>query len=171
MPADAGWGRGNRPVINVSWNDTQQYISWLNRKTGKQYRLPTEAEWEYAARAGTTTAYYWSPDVGSNHANCNRCGSRWDNRETSPVGAFDPNRFGLYDMAGNVLQWTQDCYNDSYIGAPSDGSAWASGDCGRRVLRGGSWDLGPRDVRVAYRFRYGATFAYNLIGFRLARTP
>ncbi len=106
QPPDNSWGRGNRPVINVSWNDAQTYIQWLSHKTGKSYRLPSEEEWEIAARAGTTTEYYWGNDVGHNNANCDGCGSEWDNRKTAPVGSFKPNAFGLYDMMGNVWQWT-----------------------------------------------------------------
>ena len=104
--------------------------------TGKDYRLLTEAEWEYAARAGTTTRYVWGAEIGVGNANCNGCGSGWDNRETAPVGSFAPNAFGLYDMAGNVWKWTQDCFHENYREAPSDGSEWSGGDCGRRDLRG-----------------------------------
>jgi formylglycine-generating enzyme required for sulfatase activity len=120
--------------------------------TGKPYRLLTEAEWEYAARAGTTTAYFWGDEIGKGNANCNGCGSEWDARKTSPVGSFKPNKFGLYDMAGNVWQWVQDCYHDDYKGAPTDGSAWTSGDCSRRVVRGGSSGNSPQDLRAAIRF-------------------
>jgi formylglycine-generating enzyme required for sulfatase activity len=101
---DAGWGRGTRPVIYVSWGDAQTYVAWLSRMTGKAYRLLNEAEWEYAARAGSTTAYFWGEEFGKDHANCNGCGSQWDNRQTSPVESFKPNEFGLHDMAGNVWQ-------------------------------------------------------------------
>jgi formylglycine-generating enzyme required for sulfatase activity len=169
-PSDSGWGRGRRPVINVSWNDAQEYVRWLRMKTGQKYRLPTEAEWEFAARAGTTTAYYWGNEIGVEHANCDTCGSQWDNKQTAPVGSFDHNPSGLYDMLGNVWQWTQDCANDNYGGAPTDGSAWKSGDCGRRVLRGGSWNDDPRYVRAAIRDRVYATDTLNYVGFRLART-
>ena len=137
-PDDKGWGRGNRPVINVSWDDIQGFIDWLNSKTDGNFRLPTEAEWEYAARAGSTTKYSWGNSIGSNRANCNDdCGDRWNN--TAPVGSFSANAWGLHDLHGNVWEWVQDCSNDSYVGAPTDGSAWTSGDCGLRVIRGGSW--------------------------------
>jgi len=109
QPSDNGWGRGNRPVINVSWDDAQNYIQWLSHKTGKAYRLPSEQEWEIAARAGTTSDYYWGNDIGRNHANCDGCGSEWDNKKTAPVGSFKPNAFGLYDMMGNVWEWTGTC--------------------------------------------------------------
>ncbi len=116
--ADSGYGRDTKPVINVSWDDAQTYVAWLSKMTGQTYRLLTEAEWEYAARAGTTTAYYWGDDIGKNNANCNGCGSEWDAKQTSPVGSFKPNAFGLYDMAGNVWQWVQDCYHDRYNEQP-----------------------------------------------------
>ena len=137
--ADRGWGRGLRPVINVSWDDAQEYVEWLSSQTGATYRLPSEAEWEYAARAGTATKYHWGNDVGANRANCGGCGSQWDIKQTAPAGSFAPNRFGLYDMHGNVWEWAQDCWNSSYAGAPSDGSPRLQGECGVRVLRGGSW--------------------------------
>ena len=138
--SDEGWGRGRRPVINVSWEDAVAYTRWLSEQTGERYRLPTEAEWEYAARAGTATAYSWGNGIGRNRANCDGCGSQWDNRQTAPVGSFGPNGWGLHDLHGNVWEWVQDCWNESYRGAPADGSAWESGDCSLRVLRGGSWD-------------------------------
>lgn len=140
LPNDRGWGRGKRPVINVSWNDAQDYVQWLSKQTGKKYRLPTEAEWEYAARAGSQTRYWWGDDIGQNNAVCDGCGSEWDNKKTAPVGSFKPNTFGLYDTAGNVLEWTQDCWHGYYNNAPSDGSAWqdkGAGDCSRRLVRGG----------------------------------
>jgi formylglycine-generating enzyme required for sulfatase activity len=139
LPNDGGWGRGSRPVINVSWDDAQAYVKWLSSKTGTAFRLPTEAEWEYAARAGTTTKYSWGNEIGRNNAVCNGCGSQWDGKQTAPVGQFRANAFGLYDMHGNVWEWTEDCYNGSYQGAPSTGAAWTSGNCTYRVLRGGSW--------------------------------
>ena len=170
-PSDEGWGRGSRPVINVIWKDiTEQFIPWLNKTTGKRYRLPTEAEWEYAARAGSETKYSWGNSIGRNKANCNGCGSRWDNSKTAPVASFATNGFGLYDMHGNVWEWTQDCWNDSYRGAPSDGSAWLSGNCSRRVLRGGSWISNPYSLRSANRYDYTAGGRYINNGFRLART-
>ncbi len=148
-----GFGRGQQPVINVSWDDAQRYVAWLSRITGKQYRLLTEAEWEYAARADSTTAYHWGDDIGKGNANCNGCGSEWDGKQTSPVGSFKANAFGLYDMVGNISEWVQDCYHDNFNGAPADGSAWTNGDCDFRVLRGGSWDKNPRFLRAADRDR------------------
>lgn len=113
-PDDSGWGRGRQPVINVSWADAQEYAIWLVRRTGKPYRLLTEAEWEYAARAGSAVHYWWGNDAGHGEANCYDCGSRWDGRQAAPVGRFSPNPFGLYDMHGNVLEWVEDCYHYGY---------------------------------------------------------
>ena len=169
-PEDEGWGRGNRPVINVSWEDAQAYVSWLSEQTGAPYRLPSEAEWEYSARAGSRTKYSWGNDIGRNRANCYSCGSRWDGDRTAPVGSFSANAFGLYDMHGNVWEWVEDCSNDSYVGAPSNGSAWRRGECSGRVLRGGSWFINPRFLRSAYRYGLATGFRYVYNGFRVART-
>jgi len=167
---DQGWGRGHRPVINVSWDDAKAYLAWVAKKTGKPYRLLTEAEYEYAARAGTTTAYPWGSAIGKNNANCDGCGSQWDNKQTAPVGSFAANGFGLYDMVGNVWAWTEDCYHDSYNGAPTDGSAWNRGDCGRRVLRGGAWYFDPQVLRSAFRGGDPYDVRAGYIGFRVGRT-
>ena len=169
-PGDGGWGRGRSPVLNVSWDDAKAYVRWLSGKTGEEYRLLSEAEWEYVARAGTTTRYWWGDDVGRSRANCGDCGSRWDYGQTAPVGSFPANPFGLHDVHGNVYEWVEDCYNDSYYGAPSDGSAWESGDCSWRVVRGGSWFLTPRYLRSAYRLRHTTGDRYLFAGFRVART-
>ncbi len=169
-PGDYGWGRGSRPVVDVSWEDAKSYVSWLSGETGEVYRLPSESEWEYAARSGTVTKYSWGNEIGQNRANCDGCGSRWDDEQTAPVGSFGPNEFGLHDMHGNVWEWVEDCGNDSYDGAPSDGAAWASGDCAKRVLRGGSWSGTPRLLRSAVRNRYTSSIRNYFIGFRVART-
>ena len=170
-PRDEGWGRGSRPVINVSWDDARAYVNWLTRKTGKSYRLLSESEWEYAARGGTQTRYSWGDDVGYNRANCNGCGSRWDSEMTAPVGSFSANEFGLYDMHGNVWEWTQDCWNGgSYTGAPKDGRAWKSGSCFVHYFRGGSWDYEPWFLRAAIRNRFTTGYRFSFIGFRVART-
>jgi formylglycine-generating enzyme required for sulfatase activity len=139
--------------------------------TGKTYRLLSEAQWEYAARAGTTTAYYWGDEVGEGNANCSHCGSEWDGLRTSPVGSFKPNAFGLYDMAGNVWQWVEDCDHVNYKGAPNDGSAWTS-QCipDRRVVRGGSWLNIPPDSRSAVRSDWPAAARNGRLGFRVERT-
>ena len=167
---DEGWGRGQRPVINVSWSDATEYVAWLSSQTGAEYRLPSEAEWEYAARAGSATKYSWGNEIGSNRANCgwDYCGDQW--AYTAPVGSFAPNAFGLHDMHGNVFEWVQDCLSASYAGAPVDGSAWPSGDCSERVLRGGSWLDFPRYLRAAYRYRYPSGYGFSYLGFRVART-
>jgi formylglycine-generating enzyme required for sulfatase activity len=167
--SDLTFGRNSKPLINVTWNDAQQYVTWLARMTGKPYRLLTEAEWEYAARAGTTTAYYWGNEIGKGNANCIGCGSKWDSLETSPVGSFPPNAFGLYDMAGDVWQWVEDCYHDDYNGAPSDGSSWTGGDCSRRVVRGGSWLINPDLLRSAFRVGDTSVDRNTDLGFRIGR--
>jgi len=166
---DSGMGRDTKPAITVSWDDAQQYVAWLSKMTGRSYRLLTEAEWEYAARAGTTTAYYWGDEIGKGNANCMGCGSE-ENKQTSPVGSFPANPFGLYDMAGNVWQWVQDCYSRNYDQAPTDGSASTGQDCTYRVARGGTWNLGPEYVRSAVRFRYASNYQALNRGFRVART-
>jgi len=168
-PGDQGWGRDKRPVIYVSWNDAFAYAEWLSEQTGKRYRLPSEAEWEYAVRAGTETAYWWGNEVGRNRANCDGCGSEWDNTSTSPVDAFKPNPFGLHDMVGNVWEWVEDCWHGNYEGAPTDGAPWTSGECKSRVLRGGSWNDVPRYVRSANRFRNWPAWRDFNVGFRLAQ--
>lgn len=181
------------PVVCVTWQDAQAYVRWLNRKlglggpdgSGGPYRLPSEAEWEYAARAGTQTAYWWGNEVGTGHAWCDGCDEfkarltaehpfvapppslRHDH--TVVVGAFPANPFGLYDMPGNVLQWTEDCWNANYAGAPGDGSAWLSGDCGRRVVRGASWHSLPWTARPAARTPNKTDSTWNDIGFRVAK--
>ena len=160
------------PVEMVGWNDAQEFIGRLNaRGGGNRYRLPTEAEWEYAARSGTTTGYWWGNEIGDNRANCNGCGSQWD-RETAPVGSFAVNAWGLHDVHGNVWEWVEDCWHGNYEGAPGDGSAWtSSGDCSRRVLRGGSWFDLPRSLRAALRIRVDVGLRDDSVGFRVARTP
>lgn len=169
---DYGFGQGTQPVIDVSWNDAQQYVAWLSRMTGQPYRLPTEAEWEYAARAGTKTAFFWGDEIdsGSDNANCNGCGSAWDLRKTSPVGSFKPNAFGLYDMVGNVWQWTQDCYHANYNDASADGSALIGGDCALHTVRGSAWNRSPHPVRLATRVGHAASSRIGNTGMRIART-
>ena len=170
---DSGLGRGRRPAINVSWDDAQSYIRWLSDITGKSYRLLSESEHEYAARGGSETAYPWGNDItlnGKPMANCIGCGGQWDNKQTTEVGSFPPNRFGLYDMVGNVWQWTHDCWNESYEGAPTDGSPWTSGDCSRRVVRGGSWHLNSGYLRSADRGKGISRDRASFLGFRVART-
>ncbi len=177
-PEDKGWGRGERPVINVSWDDAQQYIQWLNRTSGKPYRLPSEAEWEYAARAGTSTPFSTGHCINTSQANYdgdydyNDCGAKTgtDLNKTQPVGSYPANPWGLHDLHGNVWEWVEDCWNDNYQGAPTDGSAWRHGNCQRRVRRGGSWNDYPWSLRSADRRRLGTGGRGNYLGFRLART-
>lgn len=181
-PQDEGWGRGKRPVINVNREDALGYVRWLNDKLRSSeqdmesstdpgpYRLLSEAEWEYAARAGTTTTYYWGDMHGIGNANCDGCGSQWDNKETAPVGSFAPNPLGLYDMAGNVLQWIEDCYHENYTGAPANGAAWTKGNCYARVLRGGSWYNSTYYLRSANRYSAYPDFRGRNVGFRVAKT-
>ena len=185
-PGDEGWGRDRRPVINVSWDDAQGYVRWLSGETGEDYRLLTEAEWEYVARAGTQTARYWGEgesgqcrngngydstahaEIASEYSEPVACSD--GHERTAPVGSFQPNSLGLYDVPGNVWEWTQDCWKDEYSGAPTDGSAWQSGDCSIRVLRGGSWSNGPGDLRSAFRYRDSAGDRLHSFGFRVSRT-
>ena len=166
---DGGWGRGRLPVMRVSWNDASDYAAWLSAQTGESYRLLSEAEWEYVARAGSATKYSWGNSIGSNRANCYGCGSQWDYEQTAPAGSFEPNAFGLYDVHGNVYEWVEDCWNGSYEGAPADGSAWTRGDCERRVVRGGAWDDFPDDLRIALRVGTPADRSDGYYGFRVAR--
>jgi len=181
-PNDQGWGRGKRPAINVSWDDASQYVAWLSSKTGRPtYRLLTEVEWEYAARAGTSafaphTPFATGATISTDQANYNGdhlygIGKIGVNRgKTIEVGTFPANAFGLHDMHGNVSEWVQDCYNDTYNGAPMDASAVTSGDCGLRVLRGGSWIGSPRALRSAYRYKGRTDFRRSDTGFRVARS-
>jgi formylglycine-generating enzyme required for sulfatase activity len=168
QPDDRGWGRGDRPVINVSFDDAKDFTKWLSQKTGQTYRLPSEAEWEYAARAETTTAYWWGRDVGSRQANCRECNTG-SGQQTSPVGSYKANAFGLYDTAGSAAEWVEDCWNDNYRSAPKDGSAWTAGQCRLRVLRGGAYDSQAKSVRSSARFRYDTDVRHPASGFRVVR--
>ncbi len=169
-PDDQGWGRGRRPVINVSWEDAQAYVAWLGDQTGERYRLPTDAEWEYAARGGTGTRFWWGDEVGAGHANCAQCGSLWDGEKTARVGKFPPNPFGLHDTAGNVFEWVADCWHDAFAEAPADGSALEKAQgCGKRVIRGGAWSFPPAEMRSANRWRDFPSRHSDDTGFRVAR--
>jgi formylglycine-generating enzyme required for sulfatase activity len=167
-PDDRGWGKGNRPVINLSWVDAKDFVAWLSEKSGKTYRLPSEAEWEYAARGGTKTKFWWGRDIGDHHANCQGCNTG-SAAETLPVGSFKPNPYGVYDTSGNVAEWVEDCWHDSYRGAPPNGAAWTNGQCELRVLRGGAFDSQPGLVASAARFRYDYDVRYPANGFRVVR--
>ena len=176
-PADQGWGRGSRPVINVTWEDAQAYVAWLGRKLGRTCRLPSEAEWEYACRAGTKKEYALPADEGGSDdirskgfANCSDCGSEWDGLQTAPVGSFPPNPFGLQDMHGNVWEWVEDCWHENYQDAPDDGRAWLvenGGDCSLRVFRGGSWNLPQGEARCDFRVRLYPDHRSGNLGFRV----
>ena len=156
------------PVEEVSWKEAQKFVKKLSAKTGKNYRLPSEAEWEYAARAGSTTVFSFGNDEKQ------LAEYAWfvqnSGVKTQPVGLKKPNAFGLYDMHGNVWEWTQDCWNKNYSKAPKDGSAWTTGGCSLRVVRGGSWIINPSSLRSAIRFWNSAAFRFYLNGFRVART-
>ncbi len=159
------------PAVMISWNDANDYAEWLSRRTGQHYRLATEAEWEYAARGGTQTRYWWGADIGTGNANCGMCRSGWDGRSTSPVGSFKANPFGLYDMLGDVYQWVADCYAWDYRRASDEASTPVdSADCRTRVLRGGSWMSNPDDLRAAARFQLDVAARQDVVGFRVVRT-
>ena len=181
MDGKVSGGRGRRPVIRVSWDDVQTYIIWMSEKTGKTYRLLSEAEWEYVTRAGSETLWNWGneynrgysrgevgPDARANFG-CNICGNPWFD-ETAPVGSFEANAFGLHDVHGNVWEWVQDCWNGTYAGAPADGSAWEQGDCEKRVLRGGNWLSGSDSLRSSARGSNSTGSQHYGVGFRVARS-
>ncbi len=171
-PNDYGWGRERTPVIDVSWDDTAEYVKWLSQKTGQVYRLPTEAEWEYAARGGTSSSFWWGREKGAGNANCSDCaaaGGAATKPKLSKGGSFQPNPYGIYDTSGNAAEWVQDCWNDNYKGAPSDGSAWLDGNCRQRVLRGGSFGSKAQSARSSARFRYDSDVRYYANGFRVVR--
>ncbi|MXV96136.1 MAG: formylglycine-generating enzyme family protein [Gemmatimonadetes bacterium] len=184
-PSDQGWGRGRRPVVWVNWEDAWLYADWLAEQTGEQYRLLSEAEWEYVARAGTRTARYWGETDreqcqyangydANGHAEHGFArelvGCRDRQPNSAPVGSYRPNGLGVFDILGNVREWVDDCANGSYEGAPTDGSSWYRGDCTRRITRGGSWLHDPSELRSAYRRGSKAEFRNFALGFRVART-
>ena len=173
-PDDEGWGRGRRPVVNVSLGDVWGYVEWLSGHTGEEYRPLSEAEWEYVARAGTETARYWGE---SEFGQCRYANGDGDDvpcadghEYTAPVGSYWPNAFGLYDVLGNVMEWTVGCRTTSYSGAPADGSTWHDGDCSIHGLRGGSWNNNPRNLRSAARLWARSGHEASIFGFRVART-
>jgi formylglycine-generating enzyme required for sulfatase activity len=169
LPKDFGWGRRNRPVVGVSWSDTRAYASWLSRETGRAYRLPSEAEWEYAARAGGRGSYWWGFGLEPNRAVCFDCGSAFDARSTAPVGSFSPSPFGLYDTAGNVMEWVADCYVAGYRDAPADGTPRLDGGCAARVARGGAFNKPASSMRTYFRARFAPETRLDMLGFRIAR--
>ena len=154
---------------NVSWQDAQQYVAWLSRKTGRIYRLPSEAEWEYAARAGSQQAFWWGDEAGGDHANCKGCGGDWNKKTPAPIGSYDANGFGFHDMNGGVAEWTGDCWFRTHKDAPSDGAVREEVGCSERVLRGGSWRDGADAIRATSRQPYEDNLPYVVNGFRVAR--
>jgi formylglycine-generating enzyme required for sulfatase activity/TRAP-type uncharacterized transport system substrate-binding protein len=168
--ADIAQGADDAPVTNVSWDDAQRFVGWLAKVTKEPYRLPSEAEWEYAARAGTETRYWWGNEVLRGMADCKGCGAAYDPRHVLKVGAFPPNPFGLHDMAGTVAEWVADCWHRNYRGAPGESAAWVGGDCEQHVLRGGSWQNDPSELRAASRDAYDGSVRYVTHGFRPARS-
>ncbi|BCU06330.1 formylglycine-generating enzyme family protein [Allochromatium tepidum] len=171
LPSDQGWGRDMRPVVGVSWEEARDYAAWLAQQTGRGYRLPSEAEWEFAARAGTTTPFWWGQSAGSNRTVCFDCGSQWDKRSTAPVMSFPANPFGLYETAGNAMEWVADCYRARYEGAPDDGRALLAGDCSNRVARGGAFNKPAESMRAFVRAHFAPDVKLNMLGFRVARDP
>lgn len=168
-PDDSEWGRGRHPVINVSWEDAVAYVDWLSRQTRHYYRLPTDTEWEYAARGGTDSRFWWGDEPGIARANCEGCGSLWDGDQTTRVGKFPPNPFGLHDTAGNVFEWVADCYHNSLAGLPVNGAAFDKPGCGKRVIRGGAWSFPAREARSANRWRDFPSRHSDDTGFRIVR--
>jgi len=168
-PARSGVNPKTYPVVDVSWQDAQDYAAWLSRKSGKKYALPTEAQWEYAARAGSTQNFWWGRDIGHGNAHCQGCGSPAAMRKAAPIGSFAANPWGLHDTTGNVAEWTLDCFNKNYTGAPADGSAWQDGDCSKRVVRGGSFSNTGSSSTNTRREKYPAGTKLTHIGFRVVR--
>jgi formylglycine-generating enzyme required for sulfatase activity len=169
-PADKGWGRGNRPVINISWQDANNFAAWLSDKTGKSFRLPSESEWEYAARGGTTTFYWWGDKMIENIANYRKAGTEWEG-QTAPVGSFAASPYGLHDTTGNVNEWVLDNYNETYEKTPTDGSPNLSGDASTKMERGGGWTFMPDDISPIARCWSIANRGYDEVGFRLLMEP
>ena len=169
FPNDNGWGREKRPVINVDWNDAYAYTKWLTSQTGHQYRLPSEREWEYAAKAGSETFYWWGYEVGKNKANCGVCGSAWDGKKTAPVGKFKSNAFELYDTVGNVMEWTISCYRTTYLDAPLLGNRWPGGNCSRRVARSSSYQTYVNNLHTTKRNHFNPKTRIKTLGFRVVR--
>ncbi len=159
----------NTPVRDVSWDDAQQYVKWLSQVSGKEYRLPTEAEWEFAARGGTSTRYWWGEQMLPGNANCKACGEPWSQEGPAPVGSFTANPYGLHDMNGSVWEWVSDCWHNSYKGAPTNGRSWDTPNCRDRVIRGGSWRDDASYMLSSTRFKYAASVRYSQNGFRVAR--
>ena len=168
-PPDRGWGRGKRPVINILLQEIVGYLSWLTKKTGHIYRLPSESEWEYAARAGSQTEFSWGDEMRIGAANCRGCGTEWSGLKTAPVGQFKPNAWGLYDVHGNVLEYVTDCWTTNHYKIPTDGSPKLTKDCLSKVVKGGAWYYLPKVSRSASRVRNDKRISGYFIGFRAVR--
>jgi formylglycine-generating enzyme required for sulfatase activity len=169
VPSVANAGE-NLPMRDVSWDEAQLYLKWLSTISRRPYRLPTEAEWEFAARGGTATRYWWGDQMKGGNSSCEGCGQPWKADGPPPVGSFAANQYGLHDMNGSVWEWVQDCWHSSYKGAPLDGSAWADGSCQSRVIRGGSWREDGSYMLSTTRFKYDASVRQSQNGFRVARS-
>ena len=169
LPKDLGRNKDTYPVVFVTWEDALAYTKWLSEQTGEKYRLPSEGEWEYAARAGGATLYYWGNELGEENAHCADCESGLDARSPTKFGRFEPNAFGLHDMAGNVQEWVHDCYKNTYYGAPNDASVWEHGECTYRVTRGGAFDTPGTSIRASARNKRRPTTPYDSVGIRLVR--
>jgi formylglycine-generating enzyme required for sulfatase activity/serine/threonine protein phosphatase PrpC len=171
VPDLAGLDKEKNPMIVVSWDDASAYARWLSKETGKKYSLPTEAQWEYAARAATTSTYWWGFELGEEHAHCFDCKTGLNARQPTKVGRFEPNPFGLFDTSGNVWEWTRDCYHKNYTGAPDDGATWEGGDCSKRVVRGGAYGSTSKSLRSAKRDKRAAVKGIDEVGIRIVREP
>jgi formylglycine-generating enzyme required for sulfatase activity len=171
IPSDEGFGMGNRPVMNLTHSDAIDFTKWLSKKSGRTFRLPSEAEWEYAARAGKSTNYWWGAGIGKGNANCIGCGSEWDRKMTAPVGSFKANPYGLHDMQGNVYEWVADSWHENYEGAPNGGSAWVDKTAKQYVSRGGSWLEIPSSLYSFSRNWSDAEEPRKDIGLRVVMEP
>ncbi|MCP3686827.1 MAG: formylglycine-generating enzyme family protein, partial [Gammaproteobacteria bacterium] len=168
-PKSSGLDRKTYPVSEVSWEDALAYTKWLGKQTGKNYRLLSEAEWEYVARAGTRTSYWWGTTAGTSNAHCFNCKSVYNTSKPAKIGTYKPNAFGLYDTAGNLFEWVHDCYHENYTGAPSDGSVWEGGNCNYRVARGGAFRSPASSMRVENREKLKNGRGQYNVGIRVAR--
>lgn len=166
---DRDWGRQKRPVINVLYSDIQEYLRWIREKTSSYYRLPSEAEWEYAARAGTNTEYWWGDKMIKGYANCRNCGTKWSGIKSAPVGSFKSNPWGLYDLHGNLLEYVEDCWANNHTTVPKNALPYLKPNCRSRVIKGGAWYYLPKTSRSAYRAKNDTRVFSYFIGFRVLR--
>jgi len=169
MPDDLYMEHDTSPVVLIKWDDAFKYTKWLSDQTGHKYRIPSEAEWEYAASGGKDTPFWWGHEEKSGMAHCYACGSQFDPRKPAKIGKFQPNLFGLFDTSGNVAEWVYDCWHETYEDAPTDGSVWEGGDCSLRVARGGSYISPQQSVRITKRDKFKSNSGYDHVGIRLAR--